>query len=29
MKGNLLVYSTCTNFLDLDCLPHFIFISKL
>ncbi len=28
-EGNLIVYSTCTNFIDLSCTPQFIFISKL
>lgn len=28
-EGNLIVYSTCTNFIDLSCIPQFIFISKL
>lgn len=28
-EGNLIVYSTCTNFIDLSCVPQFIFVSKL
>ena len=27
--GNIIAYSTCTNFLDLSCTPEIYFISKL
>ena len=28
-EGNIIVYSTCSNFLNVNCVPHFFFISKL
>ena len=27
--GNIIVYSTCTNFIDLSCVPKIFFVSKL
>lgn len=28
-EGNMIVYSTCSNFIDISCSPQFYFISKL
>lgn len=28
-NGNIIVYSTCQNFIDVNCIPQFYFISKL